>query len=187
MPNEITLPGQIVQYGGPTLTLAGSVIGNAVASILTREGTGSGRGWKLFDPTKASFLNTKTVLNDGDYVIVNAKTLPMSFPVKVASNAGDTLVIDIAAGSVQSPESRSYVLNTYPMTLAAPVFKDSSGVVTAGTLNLYLDGGAAMSYVAFNTVIAALAESEYQANTHTYTFSASINANTAGSLELTIQ
>ena len=85
MANEITEIGQFVVYGGPPLTLAGSDLASKLTSLLAREGTGSARGWKLFDPLKADFLNTKKEVKSGDILLVNAKVLPMNFPVLVVN------------------------------------------------------------------------------------------------------
>lgn len=88
MANEITEIGQFATYAGPQLTLAGSDLASKLTSLLAREGSGTARGWKLFDPTKSDFLNTKKILYPGDVVLVNAKSLPMDFPVPVAGSGG---------------------------------------------------------------------------------------------------
>ena len=88
MANEITEIGQIVTYGGPQLTLLGSSLAAQVNAILIRQGSGAARAWKLFDPTKADFLNTYKVLSPGDVVLVNAKAVPMDFPVQAGTSSG---------------------------------------------------------------------------------------------------
>lgn len=137
MANEITEPGQIVTYGGPQLTLAGSTLASKVTSILTREGSGSNRAWKIFDPTKSNFLNTKQILYPGDIVLVNAKTLPMDFTLPATnSNGGGTPlsypITETASGPNYEIDVQVDASNNY-----LPSFAFTSGT---GTLQMQLNG-----------------------------------------------
>ncbi|WP_022821892.1 hypothetical protein [Hymenobacter norwichensis] len=135
MANEITEFGQIVTYGGSQLTLAGSDLASKINSLLVREGSGSGRGWRLFDSAQASFLNTKTVLNPGDVVLVNAKSVPIDFPVQTTSGGGgsDTIVLNGPSGETTTEFEETYTATS----TATPTSAFSSG---AGTIELYING-----------------------------------------------
>jgi len=134
-----------------------------VVSILTREGSGTTRGWKIFDPTKADFLNTKKILYPGDDVLVNAKVLPMDFPVQLASSELNLtleegvqrvpLTVDIAekvgswkVASITGISSPTYLLNgSAPAALSVnqvlilalnDVLEVEGEVATVGTVRL---------------------------------------------------
>lgn len=135
MANEITQPGQILTYGGASLTLFNSVLASKITSLLVREGNGSARAWKLFDSSKADFLNTKKILNHGDIVLVNAKSLPMDFDVLAPSTSGPISTAPYSeAGNGPITEFDGQFLDTDPRT---PSFAFSSGV---GTLQMQVNG-----------------------------------------------
>ncbi|AMJ65032.1 hypothetical protein [Hymenobacter sp. PAMC 26628] len=136
MANEITEIGQLVPYRGPVLTLLGSDLGNNLKSLLVREGSGAARGWKLFDPTKADYLNTKKVLNPGDVVLVNAKALPMDFPVQTAGAGGGAISWPPFGDTGNGPTTEiAGEVNSSQAYL--PSFAFTAGT---GTLEMQLDG-----------------------------------------------
>jgi hypothetical protein len=176
MANEITLNGEIAIYGGGTITLAGSTIGNAVISILAREGTGTARAWKIFDPTKASFLNTKTTLSYGDKVLVNAKVLPMDFPlISGVAPSTDTGVLTINAG-----ESPKYfdISMTSRTKYAAPAF-----ITGGGTITYEINGSAVADITAVNNYIDSLTDAALVVGKDYFTFVVNTTNNSAAVAE----
>jgi len=180
MANEITEIGQIVTYGGPTIDLAGSSIASAIVSLQAREGSGSARGWRLFDPTKQPFLNSKKQLVDGDVVLVVAKQLPMDFPVKVTATTTSIPVgLLVPAGSGTTPFEQSVVLQTYMLTYTSAVLTNTStGATESGTVTFRLDSGTTvLDFAAFNAEVAAIPIDEIKSGQHTYSIVVSVPSN----------
>lgn len=187
MANEITQSGQLIQYGGPTLTLAGSKVGQDARSILARVGTGTSRGWKLFDSTQAAFLNTLTTISDGDFVLVNAKQLPMDFPVKVGGVAQPDYDVypDIPEGTGTSPYVIQEFLTFFGVQFGEPVLQNAATkAVEPGKVSFQLDGGNELTYAQFNAALSAIPESECADGSHTYLLSVSVTSNAAATLSI---
>ncbi|RFP65925.1 hypothetical protein D0N36_06895 [Hymenobacter lapidiphilus] len=165
MANEITEIGQIVTYGGQQLTLTGSVLASQLTSLLTREGSGGARGWRIFDPAKAEFLSSKKILNPGDIVLVNAKTVPMNFTVQSSGGGGGSDIIILSGPAADITEFEELFTAT---SAAAPAIFFSSG---AGSVQYSVNNGS--SWAALPASIPANTPFRLRVQ-HSAAFSASI-------------
>jgi hypothetical protein len=135
----------------------------------------------------ANLFQSLTVLKTGRQYLLDLKNIPsigLDIDNGVPPSNGTNILIRQIPDTL--PHTVTYKLDTFPFSLGVPVFKNGSGGVlpTQGTLMVQLDGGVLVTPTTFNTQIAAIPQSEYESNLHSYTLT--YQSGTPGRVEIPV-